>query len=142
MEDPIPHNPFPFAGLDDAAVRAARKAHGTNALEAREHSGLVKAVLATVSEPMFVLLIAASTVYFLLGEHNEGFFLLPMRPTSVRTPTAVTITTARPLTACVPRQARPLRPSPIPLSTLKASPVRIPFTSQLRAVGRTDHIAR
>ncbi len=69
-------NPFPFTGLTDAEVRAARSAHGTNALEADESSGFWKALRTTITEPMFLLLVAAATIYFILGELSEAFFML------------------------------------------------------------------
>ena len=69
-------NPFPFTGLTAAEVLAARATHGTNALESRERSSFWKALSNTVTEPMFLLLVAATTIYFLLGELNEAFFML------------------------------------------------------------------
>lgn len=69
-------NPFPFTGLTDAEVRAARSAHGTNALEADESSGFWKALRTTITEPMFLLLVAAATIYFSLGELNEALFMV------------------------------------------------------------------
>ncbi len=72
----VSSNPFPFTGLSGSEVAAARKAHGTNALEAQERSGLWQSVRATVTEPMFLLLVATATIYFILGELNEAFFML------------------------------------------------------------------
>ena len=69
-------NPFPFDGLSDVEVGAARAAHGTNALEERERSGFWKALRTAVTEPMFLLLVAAATIYFILGELGEAFFML------------------------------------------------------------------
>ncbi len=73
---PEPANPFPFSGLSDAEVAAARMAHGANTLEAREASGFWKALRTALTEPMFLLLVAAATIYFILGELSEGFFML------------------------------------------------------------------
>ena len=69
-------NPFPFTGLSDAEVQAARSVHGTNALEAAESSGFWKALRTAFTEPMFLLLVAAATIYFILGELNEALFML------------------------------------------------------------------
>ncbi len=72
----VASNPFPFPGLSDVEVEAARKAHGANALEARKTSGFWKALRTAFTEPMFLLLVAAATIYFILGELSEGFFML------------------------------------------------------------------
>lgn len=69
-------NPFPFAGLSPAQVAAARAAHGGNALEGRAQGGFWKALRGVVTEPMFLLLVAAASIYFALGELNEAFFML------------------------------------------------------------------
>lgn len=69
-------NPFPFRGLTDTEVNASREAHGTNVLAARGKGGCAKALRAAVTEPMFMLLVAAATIYFILGESNEAFFML------------------------------------------------------------------
>ena len=72
----MPANPFPFAGLSDPDVEASRAAHGSNALNGRERDGFWKALRNAVTEPMFLLLLAAATIYFLLGELSEAFFML------------------------------------------------------------------
>lgn len=69
-------NPFPFAGLNDTDVEASRKAHGSNDLEQRTHDGLWVALWSTVKEPMFLLLVAAGIIYFLLGQRSEAWFML------------------------------------------------------------------
>ena len=69
-------NPFPFTGLSDAAVDVSRTAHGDNTLEAHERSGFWKALWTAVTEPMFLLLVAAATIYFILGELGEAWFML------------------------------------------------------------------
>ena len=69
-------NPFPFTGLSDAAVDVSRTTHGDNTLEAHERSGFWKALWTAVTEPMFLLLVAAATIYFILGELGEAWFML------------------------------------------------------------------
>ena len=69
-------NPFPFTGLSDAEVEVSRNVHGDNALEARERSGFWKALRTAVTEPMFLLLVAAATIYFILGDTGEAWFML------------------------------------------------------------------
>jgi Ca2+-transporting ATPase len=69
-------NPFAFTGLFDAEVEVSRMAHGDNALEARERSGFWKALRTAVTEPMFLLLVAAATIYFIVGDTSEAWFML------------------------------------------------------------------
>ncbi len=70
------NNPFPFTGLSDTEVLGSRTAHGSNAMEARERSGFWKALFTALTEPMFLLLVAAATIYFILGDTHEAFFML------------------------------------------------------------------
>ncbi|SDY47876.1 cation-translocating P-type ATPase [Hymenobacter psychrophilus] len=71
--------PFPDApalpGLTTAAVAAARTAHGRNVLAAPAHSGLAATLREVVTEPMFLLLLAACAVYIGLGEAAEAITL-------------------------------------------------------------------
>ncbi len=69
-------NPHLFTGLTDAQVIASRKLNGTNALEKSTNYAWLTSLKETVSEPMFVLLVACSVIYFSLGELSEGFFML------------------------------------------------------------------
>ncbi len=69
-------NPFPFKGLTDAEVIASRKKCGRNVLEESENGSFLKALIGAVTEPMFLLLFAAATIYFILGEPGEAMFML------------------------------------------------------------------
>ena len=69
-------NPFPFTGLSDAEVIASRKKSGRNVLEESESGSFLKALITAVTEPMFLLLVAAATIYFILGELGEAMFML------------------------------------------------------------------
>ncbi|MBK9287099.1 MAG: hypothetical protein IPN38_05290, partial [Flavobacteriales bacterium] len=51
-------------------------AHGDNTLEAHERSGFWKALWSAVTAPMFLLLVAAATLHFILGELGEAWFML------------------------------------------------------------------
>jgi len=68
-------NPFPFQGLSDKEVLRARAAHGGNALARNEHGGFWDALKHAVMEPMFLLLVAAAAIYFLVGEQHEAWFM-------------------------------------------------------------------
>ncbi len=69
------HNPFPFAGLNDAQVLAARAEHGRNVVETRSGSAFWSSVKSAATEPMFLLLLATSIIYFILGERTEAYFM-------------------------------------------------------------------
>jgi Ca2+-transporting ATPase len=68
-------NPFPFAGLTDEAVEASRTAHGANELEKGSHDGIWSALRSAITEPMFLLLAATASIYFVLGERAEAWFM-------------------------------------------------------------------
>jgi Ca2+-transporting ATPase len=69
-------NPFNFKGLTEAEVEFSRQEHGRNSIEDQNSSYFWVTFKEIVLEPMFLLLLATSTIYFLLGEFSEGFFLL------------------------------------------------------------------
>ncbi|MBL7816728.1 MAG: cation-translocating P-type ATPase [Saprospiraceae bacterium] len=69
-------NPYPFTGLSDEQVEAARKTYGSNALEKKTQYAWLEPLKETVTEPMFVLLVACTVIYFSLNELSEGFFML------------------------------------------------------------------
>ena len=69
-------NPFNFKGLTEAEVIISREKKGRNSIE-DPNSGYFWFVLKEiVLEPMFLLLLAISTIYFVLREFSEGLFLL------------------------------------------------------------------
>lgn len=68
-------NPFTFQGLSDPEVIAARTTHGRNTIEDKTGGAFWPAVKSTVLEPMFLLLLATSIIYFALGERTEAYFM-------------------------------------------------------------------
>lgn len=68
-------NPFPFSGLSGAEAEASRKLHGMNLLSSKSVSPFWHALKDAVKEPMFILLIAAATIYFILGEFSDAWFM-------------------------------------------------------------------
>ncbi len=68
-------NPFPVEGLKDEQVIAARAAHGRNVIDDRSGGAFWPAVKGAVIEPMFLLLLATSIIYFVLGERTEAYFM-------------------------------------------------------------------
>lgn len=66
-------NPFPFSGLSsrEAESRISKKVKKSS-----QESEFLIILKETVLEPIFILLIVSSVVYFLLGEISEAIFLL------------------------------------------------------------------
>jgi Ca2+-transporting ATPase len=65
-----------FAGLGPQEVEASRAVHGENKVERKQTSPLLLYVKDAVKEPMVLLLVAASSIYFIHGELGEGIFLV------------------------------------------------------------------
>jgi P-type Ca2+ transporter type 2C len=65
-----------FKGLDDAAVLKSREEFGANKTVYKKESRLIEILWEVVLEPLFLILIAAAAIYFLLGEYQEGIIML------------------------------------------------------------------
>lgn len=65
-----------FSGLNAGEVAAAREKYGLNELEKDGESPIWRAVKDLFKEPMFLLLLAASILYFISGQTGEGIFML------------------------------------------------------------------
>jgi len=63
-------------GLTSEQVTASRKQHGPNTLEMQEDRVLLQVLKEIVLEPMFIILVAACTIYFVVGQYKEGFIML------------------------------------------------------------------
>lgn len=68
-------NPYHRSGLIDEEVLRSRATHGRNTLDTHEDGTLPTVLKGIVTEPMFLLLAATSTIYFVLGETREGLFM-------------------------------------------------------------------
>ncbi|MDP2028184.1 MAG: cation-translocating P-type ATPase [Thiobacillus sp.] len=68
--------PLAFQGLTAERARERLAADGANALPDGEPHGTLAIVREVVSEPMFLLLIAAAGVYLMLGDPHEALMLL------------------------------------------------------------------
>jgi len=68
-------NPFPFTGLTQEQVIVSRKKFGVNKIESKTKSPFWHALKGAVTEPMFILLVAAAIIYFILGEYSDGWFM-------------------------------------------------------------------
>jgi len=65
-----------FSGLKQSEVLILLKKFGKNVLGPVRHGGFLNAVWNTCKEPMFLMLVFASALYFVLGESDEGLLML------------------------------------------------------------------
>lgn len=63
-------------GLTAAEVTASRQQHGGNNLEMKEDRVLLQVLKEVVLEPMFIILLAACIIYFVVGQYQEGIIML------------------------------------------------------------------
>jgi len=71
----MPATHFTIAGLTDEEVLQARKKYGHNALSLKKENGFVTSLKEIVKEPMFILLVVASAIYFITGDISDGIFM-------------------------------------------------------------------
>ncbi len=62
-------------GLSDEQVTASRVLHGSNAIEMKGERVFWQVVKEIVLEPMFIMLLAACIVYFVVGQIKEGIIM-------------------------------------------------------------------
>lgn len=63
-------------GLTDEEVSVARKQFGTNVQELKKNEGFITSLKDIVQEPMFILLLVASIIYFITGNTSDGIFMV------------------------------------------------------------------
>ncbi|GAB3868428.1 HAD-IC family P-type ATPase [Hymenobacter segetis] len=76
MVKSAPSAPLAAPGLSEEAVAQSRAAHGRNVFAATRRSGLWLTLKEVVTEPMFVLLLAACGLYFGMGRTEEAITLI------------------------------------------------------------------
>lgn len=64
-----------ITGLTDEQVQDSREKHGYNRIDSKRVSGFWLAMKDLVKEPMFILLLATSSIYFIMGETGDGIFM-------------------------------------------------------------------
>jgi len=69
------NNKFNIKGLTPSEVNQSRDRYGRNEIVFRAENGFIKAVKSIAKEPMVILLLVASTIYFFTGNIGDGFFL-------------------------------------------------------------------
>lgn len=68
--------PFLTQGLTDQQVLESRARHGYNKADQKKENGFLIAAKNLFKEPMFMLLLAASAIYFISGKTGDGIFML------------------------------------------------------------------
>lgn len=70
------YNNFNISGLSQEEVIVSRNKHGENRLDYKKTNSFFEALKSLVKEPMIILLLVASSIYFMMGETGDGLFLL------------------------------------------------------------------
>ena len=65
-----------ITGLNDKEVIFSREKNGSNELSKKKKEPLIIKILNIFKEPMFLLLIIAASVYFIVGEYGDGLIML------------------------------------------------------------------
>ena len=68
-------NNFDIKGLSNEAVVESRKKHGQNVVNLKEENHFFKSILKFVNDPMILLLLVASIIYFISGKTADAIFL-------------------------------------------------------------------
>ncbi len=68
-------NNFDIAGLSTEQVLVAREKFGLNKLNYKKENGFLDTTKRIIKDPMIVLLLAASSIYFISGKTGDGIFL-------------------------------------------------------------------
>ena len=68
-------NNFNIEGLTSQQVIASRTQHGKNSLEYKKENGIIDTLKNLAKEPMILLLLVVSSIYFVSGQTSEGIFL-------------------------------------------------------------------
>ena len=68
-------NTFNINGLSNDEVNASRKKHGENTILLKEENHFLKAIIKFLKDPMILLLLVASIVYFISGKTADAIFL-------------------------------------------------------------------
>lgn len=68
-------NNFNISGLTNEQVVSSRKQFGSNSLEYKKESGIMDAIKRFATEPMVLILLVASILYFINGKTGDAIFL-------------------------------------------------------------------
>ncbi len=64
-----------IAGLSNEEVISARNKNGSNSLEHQQKNHFLMSLLEMIKEPMFLLLVAAASIYYISGDYGDGIFM-------------------------------------------------------------------
>ena len=67
---------FMLQGLSNQEVIDSRKKNGSNSLEHQDKNHFLASLIEIFKEPMFLLLLLATSIYFITGEYSNGIFML------------------------------------------------------------------
>ncbi|MGN1269055.1 MAG: cation-translocating P-type ATPase [Candidatus Aphodocola sp.] len=76
MKDKISEFLKKINGLSDKEVILSREKNGSNKLSKKKKEPLILKIFSIFKEPMFLLLIIAASVYFIVGEYSDGIIML------------------------------------------------------------------
>ncbi|MES2478561.1 MAG: HAD-IC family P-type ATPase [Bacteroidota bacterium] len=62
-------------GLDEDAVQSSREKHGANKIEFKKEHPIADSIKSIIKEPMVLLLLLASVIYFISGDIGDAVFL-------------------------------------------------------------------
>jgi P-type Ca2+ transporter type 2C len=62
-------------GLDEDAVQSSREKHGANKIEFKKENPIADSIKSIIKEPMVLLLLLASAIYFISGDIGDAVFL-------------------------------------------------------------------
>ena len=63
-------------GLSNEEVIQSRKKNGSNSLGHQDKNHFLSSLIEMIKEPMFLLLLIATSIYFITGEYSNGIFML------------------------------------------------------------------
>ena len=72
----MPENKAKLTGLTKEQVLESRAQFGTNQLKYKKENGFIDAVKSLAKEPMILLLLVTSTIYFTVGNTGDGMFMV------------------------------------------------------------------
>jgi Ca2+-transporting ATPase len=64
-----------FTGLTEARIRILQQQFGKNLFKDESRTGLLQPIWEIIKEPMFIMLVVACSIYFILGERSEGILM-------------------------------------------------------------------
>lgn len=72
----MPVNNFDIKGLSDEEVILSREKFGQNTLNSNQKNSFILALINLFKEPMIIILLLASIIYFVSGEIGDGIFMV------------------------------------------------------------------